>query len=302
MLTYSAQGTGVAFVAPRAVLLIDLDLQRASTFWDTFASGSTSIEEILSILTQDGINQVPDFAYAELVDPIRGSVTVAVRGSGTASIGDTTYEGVGAMTWVEASGKHVTSLTLSLATASGEAAPADPVMLPIEHGVVQTGNIIWGNEEPDILTETMTQRSPMQEVFTLPAPGAHAEEPVEESTVVKRTIPSWMLRFTTGQVIGVGGRVVVGRRPTPTIVAGEQLEQLLSPQREVSANHALLIGESDGVRLIDLDSKNGSIVRDADGASALVTDGAEMLLEEGVTVDFGDGNQAEVVRASTHDL
>lgn len=273
MLTYSAQGTGVAFVAPRAVLLIDLDLQRASTFWDTFASGSTSIEEILSILTQDGINQVPDFAYAELVDPIRGSVTVAVRGSGTASIGDTAYEGVGAMTWVEASGKHVTSLTLSLTSASGDGVAGNQVMLPIEHGVVQTGNIIWGNEEP-----------------------------VEESTVVKRTIPSWMLRFTTGQVIGVGGRVVVGRRPTPTIVAGEQLEQLLSPQREVSANHALLIGESDGVRLIDLDSKNGSIVRDADGASVLVTDGAEMLLEEGVTVDFGDGNQAEVVRACAHDL
>lgn len=302
MLTYSAHGTGTAFVAPRAALLIDIDPKHATELWDAFAGGVTSIEELLTLLAKDGIHAVPDFAYAELVDPIRGTVTVAVRGNGVASIGDTTYEGVGASTWVEASGKHVTSLTLSLVSPEGLPGASDAAMFPIEHGVVQTGMLMWGSEEPDILTETVTQRMPLGEVYTLPAPSATPVEPVEESTMVKRSIPSWMLRFTTGQVIGVGGRVVVGRRPTPTIGAGEQLEQLLSPQREVSANHALLIGENDGVRLIDLDSKNGSVVRSEDGSSILVKEGAEMLLSEGNVVDFGDDNEAEVVRACTHDL
>ena len=307
MLTYTVSGSSSALVSERMVLLIDMPMNEAVMLWDTFSSPNARIETVLGALMRQGVANLRDFVAAELVDPALGVLTVAVRGRGIARFGDETIEGQGVSTWIEHTEDLVTGVTLTL-----DEAPADALMLPLDNGVVQTSQLVWGSDTPHHYSETVTSESltpPPALVRDLkpqdsggsahePAVTRPSVDPVDEHTVVRRAIPKWMLRFTSGKVIGIGERVVVGRRPNPTISAGEQLETLLSPQREVSANHALLIGEADGVQIIDLRSTNGTTVTTGDGASFVVKDGNSTVLRAGDRVDFGDGNEAECVRAS----
>lgn len=312
MLTYAIAGSGAALVAERMVVLIDMPLEEAAGLWDLVATPGVRIETVLTELMRQGVSHLRDFAIAELVDPALGVVTVAVRGEGKAQFGDTLIEGDGVSTWIEHTEELVMSVRLTL-----EDTGKEPLMLPIDRGMVKSSLLIWGSEAPSHLSETVSVRGTQ----TIPEPALYRDvagqpvsngtaaspaavdrrpvnDPVDEHTVVRRALPKWMLRFTSGKVIGIGERVVVGRRPSPTISAGEQLETLLSPQREVSANHALLIGDEEGVRIIDLRSTNGTVVHVADGETFIVKDGNAALLGEGDRVDFGDGNEAECVRAS----
>lgn len=312
MLTYAIAGSGSALVSERMVVLIDMPLEEATGLWELVTTPGVRIETVLTELMRQGVSHLRDFAIAELVDPTLGVVTVAVRGEGKAQFGDTLIEGDGVSTWIEHTEELVMNVRLTL-----EDTGKEPLMLPIDRGMVKSSLLVWGSEAPSHLSETVAVRNSQP----TPAPalsrnlgaatttngtasepdGAHrrpASEPVDEHTVVRRALPKWMLRFTSGKVIGIGERVVVGRRPSPTISSGEQLETLLSPQREVSANHALLIGDEEGVRIIDLRSTNGTLVHVQDGESFIVKDGNAALLSEGDRVDFGDGNEAECVRAS----
>ena len=310
MLTYAVSGSSSALVSERMVLLIDMPMGEAVMLWETFSAPNARIETVLSALMRQGVANLRDFVVAELVDPALGVLTVAVRGRGTAQFGSKVIEGEGVSTWIEHTEDLVMGVKLTL-----DEAPADTLMMPLDNGVVQTSQLVWGNDTPSHLSETVTSESLTPPPAILrnivsadddeQAAEAHHQvtrpsvDPVDEHTVVRRAIPKWMLRFTSGKVIGIGERVVVGRRPTPTIAAGEQLETLLSPQREVSSNHALLIGQADGVQVIDLRSTNGTVITTSDDETFIVKDGNSTVLQAGDRVDFGDDNEAECVRASS---
>lgn len=294
MITYAAQGTSAALVTDRFMLLADIPLHEATELWATLSKANTTLENVLSELMRGGISQLRDFALVEHADRTIGGIVTAVRGRGKVYADETLMHGQGISTWVEGSADDVDTVKLSLGESQG-----DILALPIERGVVQTGELVWSNEEPNEFSVTVTvDREGELPHYSLTRPEKARTEPVDEQTIVRRSIPKWMLRFTNGKVIGIGERVLVGRRPSPMIGAGEQLEPLLSPRREVSANHALLMGQADGVELVDLGSTNGTIVHSTEEESFVIRDGASYLLREGDRVDFGDGHEAECVRAT----
>ncbi|WP_217133963.1 FHA domain-containing protein [Leucobacter chinensis] len=294
MLTYAVHGQGSALVTERLILLADVPLDEASELWSSVREYDASFESVLSALAGRGIGQLRDFALLEFVPGAQGAVSTALRGRATIELDGDTYSGEGVTTWSEASADRVTCVTLRL-----DEAPRDTPSLPLNRGVVQTSELVWGHEPLEQFSLTNTSETDRSALFrNAPALRAMTETNPEEQTIVRRTVPQWMLRFSSGKVVGIGDRVVIGRRPTPIVDNGEKLETLLSPQREVSANHAVLRGLEDGVEIIDLGSKNGTVVQPEGSEIALLRGGSSTVLRAGDTVDFGDGNVAECVRAS----
>lgn len=71
------------------------------------------------------------------------------------------------------------------------------------------------------------------------------------------------LRFSTGQVVELDRRVVVGRAPSVERVSGDDLPQLVqvdSPEQDISRSHAEVRLEGWHVLLVDLDTINGTTV------------------------------------------
>lgn len=293
MLSYSAAGEHVVLSCDDTVLLTDAPIEEVKRVWEDCEEHGGTFEQILTSVCSDGVTRAPNFVLVAFPNRDSEEVHVAVRGEAQAVIDGQQVSGGGATTWNEQRFPRPHHLTAQLHDTE-----VAGVSLPLRAGMVQAGAVEWACNLPDQDSQTVLVRTGEHEYLTPVAPGSGETESPLERTVVRRTVPHWMLRFTTGQVIGVGDRVVVGRRPAPTVPSGEQLEQLLSPQREVSANHALLTGETDGVLLTDLDSTNGTVVRVNDGPEYLVHDGQQILVREGDQVDFGDGNIAECVRAT----
>jgi len=207
----------------------------------------------------------------------------------------------------------VSSLTLRL---GADAPSAGDQWTPLERGIASAREVAWGrpawfeiderddaDSRDDVQASDPEPETPEELTIMSRRVRRSGHESIDGHTVLRspKRVANWILRFASGQVIGVAGRVVVGRAPRPTEGTPpgvEQVEQLLSLRREVSANHALLIPEEDGVRVVDLHSTNGTVVRPRDGSSVLLTNGADALLEAGDRVNFGDDNIAVCERLS----
>lgn len=104
--------------------------------------------------------------------------------------------------------------------------------------------------------------------------------------------PSARLELSTGDVVTLDRDVVIGRRPQVDNVHGGHLPTVVtvpSPQQDVSRTH-LRIGWSAGrVRATDLNSKNGTVLISADGRTGTLPSGAPHSLDDGDTLDLGDG-------------
>lgn len=292
MLTYAVHGQGSALVTERLLLIADLPFDEASVLWHRVRAPEATFVSVLSAMAEGGMCQLRDFALIEISEEIPGAIVAATRGRASIEVAGQRMTGEGVTTWVETSVERVAGAILRL-----EDAPHDAPSLPMQRGVVQTTELVWGHEPPEHLSETApaVRRA-------VPAVGEPLAEPTliaaDEQTQVRRTVPQWMLRFTSGKVVGITDRVIIGRRPTPIVDGREQLETLLSPLREVSANHALLKGLDHGVEIVDLGSKNGTAITHTTGETMLLRGGSSATLTAGDLVDFGDGNGAECVRAS----
>jgi hypothetical protein len=90
------------------------------------------------------------------------------------------------------------------------------------------------------------------------------EDPLEPQEPIWLFRPSLgLLRFSTGQVVELDRRVVVGRSPSVERVSGDELPQLVqvdSPDQDVSRSHAEVRLEGWRVLVVDLDSVNGTVV------------------------------------------
>lgn len=120
------------------------------------------------------------------------------------------------------------------------------------------------------------------------APGAATREsPAEPTPPVE--LPTWILRFDTGQEVTLRGVALIGRSPTPR--PGEQVAHLLplpSQDMSVSKTHAQIHVASDGALVvIDRGSTNGSILQ-RKGLARELSAGRATTLLDGDLVRLGD--------------
>ena len=111
----------------------------------------------------------------------------------------------------------------------------------------------------------------------LAADGGRAEPP-----------PVALLTFDSGVVEEVTGRGVVGRRPRLADGTDGTLLAVEDDTRTVSKTHLELVVETDGVRVTDLWSTNGSTVVDLAGDVVPLDAGSPVLAVYGSTVTVGD--------------
>ncbi|MGR2753143.1 FHA domain-containing protein [Agromyces arachidis] len=100
---------------------------------------------------------------------------------------------------------------------------------------------------------------------------------------------SWEFRFTTGEVVTVGGSGLVGRRPMPQ--PGERfahLVQIVDRGLSVSKTH-LEFGEHEGrLWVADRFSSNGTVVRRPGEAGVRCEPGRRVLVPRGSQVEIGE--------------
>lgn len=118
----------------------------------------------------------------------------------------------------------------------------------------------------------MVPAAPASAPTPVPAPAAAAPDPVDDAgdvdddptTVSPRRVPpavSATIVASTGQRFQVGGRVLLGRRPSPA--AGEEYDAVLvivDEGKTVSKTHLELSVDRDRIMVTDLGSGNGTVI------------------------------------------
>ena len=96
----------------------------------------------------------------------------------------------------------------------------------------------------------------------------------------------------------VDAPVYVGRQPRSPRVTGGVLPRLVrvdSPSREVSATHIELRPTREGLVLTDLESTNGTVVRQPGSGVRRLESGESLPVLPGTLIDIGDGNVIEIL-------
>jgi hypothetical protein len=319
------EGSGYGMVTDRFVLVVDGDagIETAMQLWEALSADGAELEDALMIAARHGMRRVPDFAIVELVDAETGSVTIAVRGRGRASLGsspDRYYSGKGAGTWIEASAQNIGEMTVGL---RGET--PGPDRLPLGRGMVRTDQVHWGvplpSPRPPVEDTTDPGVPSWAEGITVggDAPAATHETfaldlsdeetvlgslrrrrspaPPEDETILGRRretrSAAFALVFDTGRVIRLDGQtVLVGRAPHGGAGSNARWESLPSPSKEVSGTHAELRVAGGVLVVTDLGSTNGTVIAPREAEPFVLRDNASAHLATGDRIDFGDGNAA----------
>lgn len=318
MFTYAVASdpavAGFAMVSDRflAVLAADADDAVALRLWGTLGALSTgddgavvTLSSVLSTLAADGIAAVPDFALVELVDAPTRTVALAVRGGAQIVLaGGDVRTGDGATSWTESTAQEITGLTLQLG-------PSRALLgsLPLGRGVVRADRLDWGaGGDAAVTPATPAASSVPVDPPAAFAPPPSSEPPVgtvrrarlaevlddrtELSRAHRRAVGRPVLRIGSDRVLELDLPVVLGRSPRPAAHPGARLVSLPSPRRELSGAHLEVRLDGDALVARDLDSTNGTIVRDPDGSMQLLRHGASARLPRGASLDLGDGNIA----------
>lgn len=316
MFTYAVASdpaaAGYAMVSDRflAVLAAGAGDDTALRLWQALSGDGPSLGSVLSALAAEGIATLPDFALVELVDAGSRSVALAVRGHAGIVLAGSGEErsGRGAGSWRESSADRVEGLSLRLAAA----APAGAGRLPLGRGVVRADRLDWGDpaltratavpaSEPapdpiDPPLETIRRRrspEPPVSVDAVATAPADSVDPIDDRTelsrVHRRSSARPVLRVGDDRVLELDLPVVFGRSPRPAAHPGARLVALPSPRREISGAHLEVRLDGDVLVARDLDSTNGTIVREPDGSMQLLRHGSSARLVPGASLDLGDG-------------
>lgn len=92
--------------------------------------------------------------------------------------------------------------------------------------------------------------------------------------------------------------VYIGRQPRSPRITGPTLPRLVrvdSPSREVSATHIELRPTPDGLVLTDLESTNGTVIRQPGSGVRRLASGESLAVVPGTLIDIGDGNVIEIL-------
>lgn len=92
--------------------------------------------------------------------------------------------------------------------------------------------------------------------------------------------------------------VYIGRQPRSPRITGPTLPRLVrvdSPSREVSATHIELRPTPEGLLLTDLESTNGTVIRQPGSGVRRLGAGEALPVVPGTLIDIGDGNVIEIL-------
>lgn len=298
MFSYAAPrvsaGAGYAMVSDRYLALLGAaaGVERALVLWGAIGDDGTDLDDLVAAAAD-----TPDAAIVELVDAGSREMRVVVRGEAAARLAgggaekrrsdvDAVGDADGQGQWQRRTARGITGLELRLSETD-----ADAQMLPFGRGVVRSSLLRWGAPVPADAPSEAPAPLETRAIDRLPYPGARAAdaEPIDDDTTLSvRHARQPVLRVGDDRIVPLDLPVVLGRALRPAAHPGARLVTLPSPHREISGTHLELRREGEQLHARDLDSTNGTIVRDADGATTLLRHGADALLAVGAVLDLGD--------------
>ena len=160
------------------------------------------------------------------------------------------------------------------------------------------------NLPADFIPPPMPPAPPAGWVYASLCPSGHANQPhAGNCRTCGRPIPAaepvaaprpllGRIRLSSGPLIDLDRRVVIGRAPSVSRVSSSELPQLVtvpSPRQDISRSHVEVRAEDWHLVVADLHSTNGTVVRAPDRPEQLLHPGQELVVEPGWMVDLGDG-------------
>lgn len=304
--TYSP-GAWFALVAPSAAVMVDPELPGDSLdeLWQALRSGDGA-DRALSVLTGRPQRAATSFA---LVCVESHGVRLVVRGR----IGVTVQDRDGQVREVRstrAAGWHRERLsTTDTVWLVRPGAAADGAALPVVQAAVladvltwqpMTGTVWTGTShevpEPDEVDEA--EAGP--EVAAPPEPAERVEaaesaEPVESAVPAEPTPASCagVLVMSDGRRLPVTGPIVIGRAPRERSASPDRQAMLVtmaSNGRGLSRSHLRVDVGVGGAFVIDLDSRNGTMITAAGGVPTRLDPWMPHGLRPGMTVTFAEAS------------
>jgi hypothetical protein len=290
----------------------DTPVAALSTLWRIAAEPSLGLEALVGAVPTKGPEAVTSFAIAALgrstVFVVRGEACADAAVAGRVRRVDAR----GNEPWYVAELAAVERFALGpLQRSPGDLRPAERD-LPLDRGVVVGPWLGWAQElvarpAPAPVTSRAQPPAPVQSPYdtnVLGDLGRRAASLTRHRPEPPTTAPT--PETAAAAAFRVGGRpperldtpVYVGRQPRSPRVTGPMLPRLVrveSPSREVSATHIELRPTVDGLLLTDLDSTNGTVVRQPGSAVRRLESGESLPVVPGTLIDIGDGNVIEIL-------
>jgi len=287
-----------------------------STLWRIAADDALGLDALIAAIPSRGVSAVEHFAIAAL----GRTMTFVVRGAGCADVSVASrvrrIDARGSEPWYVAELTGVERFALGpLQRSPGDLVPQQRD-LPIDGGVVFGPWLGWAAETvappappPPRSLPTPVQPPPLasldpHDTNVLGDLGRRAaslrrhrgEPPATAPT--PETATSAAFRVGDRPVERVDAPVYVGRQPRSPRVTGGVLPRLVrvdSPSREVSATHIELRPTREGLVLTDLESTNGTVVRQPGSGVRRLESGESLPVLPGTLIDIGDGNVIEIL-------
>ncbi len=288
----------------------DTGMHTMATLWRIAAEPSLGLDALVAAVPTRGPEAVQSFAIAAVAGAGRSTVFV-VRGGGCADVSVAgrmrRVDARGAVPWYVAELNEVDRFALGpLERSSGDLRPAD-ADLPLDGGVVFGPWLGWARDvvaspppRPPVPPAPVEQSA--YDTNVLGDLGRRAASLTRHRTEPPATAPTPQ----TATAFRVGDRapervdapVYVGRQPRSPRVTGPMLPRLVrvdSPSREVSATHIELRPTPHGLVLTDLQSTNGTVVRQPGSGVRRLESGESLPVAPGTLIDIGDGNVIEIL-------
>lgn len=282
-----------------------------STLWRIAADETLGLDALIAAIPARGVSAVDSYAIAAL----GRTTTFVVRGGGCAdvSVGGRVrrVDARGSEPWYVAELTGVERFALGpLQRSPGDLAQR-PQDLPIDGGVVFGPWLGWAvdSQTPPRSAPTPVQPAAVPEfdphdTNVLGDLGRRAaslrrhrgEPPATAPTPETETAAAFRLGDRPPE--RVDAPVYVGRQPRSPRITGGVLPRLVrvdSPSREVSATHIELRPTHQGLVLTDLESTNGTVVRQPGTGVRRLESGESLPVVPGTLIDIGDGNVIEIL-------
>jgi len=282
-----------------------------SNLWRIAADETLGLDALVAAVPTRGVAAVDAFALAA---PGR-TTTFVVRGPACAdvSVGGRArrVDARGAEPWYVAELAGVEAFALGPLQRSPGELRQTPHDLPIDGGVVFGPWLGWSAQPPAqpprSVPTPVQQPIPAfdpQDTNVLGDLGRRAaslrrfrnEQPATAPTPETEVAAAFRLGDRPAE--RVDAPVYVGRQPRSPRVTGGILPRLVrveSPSREVSATHIELRPTDLGLVLTDLESTNGTVVRQPGTGVRRLESGESLPVVPGTLIDIGDGNVIEIL-------
>ena len=290
-----------------------------STLWRIAADPALGLDALVAAVPTRGVVAVDAYAIAAL----GRTTTFVVRGSGCAdvSVGGRIrrVDARGSEPWYVAELSGVERFALGPLQRSPGDLRQQVQDLPIDGGVVFGPWLGWTTDASPV-QQPRSQPTPVQPMTQQTQPPLSSLDPNDTNVLGDLGRRAASLRRHRGEppptaptpeteaasAFRIGDRapervdtaVYVGRQPRSPRITGQILPRLVrvdSPSREVSATHIELRPTNHGLVLTDLESTNGTVVREPGSGVRRLESGESLPVVPGTLIDIGDGNVIEIL-------